>query len=37
MLYIMLVGYPPFYGESEIQIRREVQRGVIEFDGINNF
>ena len=36
MLYIMLCGYPPFYGENKQDIRDKVIKGVLEFDGKHN-
>lgn len=33
MLYIMLSGYPPFFGESSLEIKAKVIAGKLEFDG----
>ncbi len=33
MLYILLCGYPPFYGDNNQEILQMVQRGHFEFDG----
>lgn len=33
MLYIMLCGYPPFYGETREDIKNTVLKGNLEFDG----
>ena len=33
MLYIMLCGYPPFYGESQDEIKKRVLKGKVKFDG----
>ena len=33
MLYILLCGYPPFYGDNNQEILQMVQRGNYEFDG----
>ena len=33
MLYILLCGYPPFYGDDNQEILAMVQRGVFDFDG----
>lgn len=33
MLYILLCGYPPFYGENNQEILQMVQTGRFEFDG----
>lgn len=33
MLYIMLSGYPPFYGETREDIKRKVLKGKVKFDG----
>jgi serine/threonine protein kinase len=35
MLYIMLCGYPPFYGENRDEIKRRVLKGKVKFDGKN--
>jgi len=32
MLYIMLCGYPPFYGESDAEILEAVLEGIYDFD-----
>mmetsp|Transcript_13673 Transcript_13673/g.13393 ORF Transcript_13673/g.13393 Transcript_13673/m.13393 type:complete len:153 (+) Transcript_13673:563-1021(+) len=32
MLYIMLCGYPPFFGESKNEIKDQVLKGKLEFD-----
>lgn len=33
MLYILLCGYPPFYGDDNQEILQMVQKGVFDFDG----
>ena len=33
MLYILLCGYPPFYGDDNQEILAMVQKGVFDFDG----
>ena len=33
MLYILLCGYPPFYGDDNNEILAMVQRGNFDFDG----
>ena len=33
ILYILLCGYPPFYGDNNQEILKMVQRGVYEYDG----
>lgn len=33
MLYILLCGYPPFYGDDNNEILAMVQKGVFDFDG----
>ena len=33
MLYILLCGYPPFYGENNNEILQMVSTGVFDFDG----
>lgn len=33
ILYILLCGYPPFYGDNNQEILQMVQRGVFDFDG----
>ena len=35
MLFIMLCGYPPFYGENREEIKNTVIQGKLEFDGKN--
>lgn len=32
MLYVMLAGFPPFYGETENEVRREVLRRNFDFN-----
>jgi len=32
-LYILLCGYPPFYGNSDPEILESVKKGKLEFDG----
>lgn len=34
MLYVLLCGYPPFYGETEVEILHMIQRGKFDFDGV---
>ena len=36
MLFIMLCGYPPFYGETRDEIKNTVLQGNLEFDGKSN-
>ncbi len=31
MLYVMLVGFPPFYGETDYEVRLEVLRNNFDF------
>lgn len=33
MLYILLCGYPPFYGDDNQEILAMVQKGHFDFDG----
>jgi len=33
IMYIMLCGYPPFYGENDSQILAKVRRGIYSFNG----
>ena len=33
MLYILLCGYPPFYGDDNQEILQMVSKGVFDFDG----
>jgi len=33
ILYIMMCGYPPFYGDSDNEILRCVKRGQYDFKG----
>jgi len=33
ILYILLCGYPPFYGNSDPEILESVKKGKLEFDG----
>jgi calcium-dependent protein kinase len=31
ILYILLCGYPPFFGTSEIEILKKVKKGIYNF------
>lgn len=33
VLYVMIAGYPPFYGANEIELKSNILKGYIEFDG----
>jgi calcium-dependent protein kinase len=33
MLYIMLSAYPPFFGETDVQIRSKILKGRLKFKG----
>mmetsp|Transcript_14812 Transcript_14812/g.22961 ORF Transcript_14812/g.22961 Transcript_14812/m.22961 type:complete len:144 (+) Transcript_14812:591-1022(+) len=33
ILYILLCGYPPFYGENEKEIMKMISKGQFDFDG----
>ena len=33
ILYILLCGYPPFYGDDDMEILQMVQKGKFDFDG----
>ena len=33
VLYVMLAGYPPFYGANEIELKSNIVKGYIDFDG----
>ncbi|CAD8109400.1 unnamed protein product [Paramecium primaurelia] len=33
VLYVILCGYPPFYGENEKEILTEIKTGSLQFDG----
>ena len=37
MLYILLCGYPPFNGDSDIEIMKAVKKGKFEYPGIISF
>ncbi|KAM3128248.1 hypothetical protein pb186bvf_019667 [Paramecium bursaria] len=34
ILYVLLCGYPPFYGETEQEILYQIKKGKFEFDGV---
>jgi calcium-dependent protein kinase len=33
VLYVMIAGYPPFYGSNEIELASNIQKGIISFEG----
>lgn len=33
ILYILLCGYPPFFGKSQDEVLRKVSEGKVHFDG----
>lgn len=33
ILYVILCGYPPFYGENELEILTEIKKGALHFNG----
>lgn len=33
ILYILLVGYPPFYGKSRSEIFKKIEKGVFAMEG----
>jgi calcium-dependent protein kinase len=33
ILYVLLCGYPPFYGENEKEILMEIKQGKLVFEG----
>lgn len=33
VLYCLVGGYPPFYGANEIELKSNIMKGYIEFDG----
>ena len=34
ILYIMVCGYPPFYGDNDAEILESVKKGIYDFEGI---
>jgi len=36
ILYILLCGYPPFFGKTQDEVLRKVAEGKVNFDGIPN-
>lgn len=36
ILYIMLCGYPPFFGKTPPKIIHKIKKGKLKFEGNNN-